>query len=225
MTLMMRATSWMESTWTASLWTRSRTAASKVLRPGLQALASLALERRRRQREPELRAVAAHHEPGPREPRGLAPRRRRLGRCHRQPELGVGAGGVLRAHGVEVDDRGGDDLDVLAAGAALERPDDVGRQLEQTPRPRLDADVDIARRVGANALADEGLLVVEEADADDAARGADDADLGDAVRAVGEPAPGGANDLGVRGRAAHACAPPAALRVPSFEAGTPSTSA
>ena len=39
-------------------------------------------------------------------------------------------------------------------------------------------------------LADEGLLVVEEADADDAPGRADDAHLGDAVRAVGEPAPG-----------------------------------
>jgi hypothetical protein len=191
------------------------------LEPRLEPLAALALERGGRQREPELRAVAAHHQARAHEPLGLAPRDRLVRGGHRQRELGVGAGGVLGAHRVEVDDRRGDDLDVLAARAGLERAHDVRRGVEEAARARLDADVDVARRVGAHALADEGLLVVEEADADDAARGADDAHLRDAVRAVGEPAPGGADGALVGAERAHA----APLRVPSFDAGTPSTSA
>jgi hypothetical protein len=171
------------------------------LEPGLEPLAALALERGGRQREPELGAVAAHHQARAHEPFGFAPRDGLVRSGHRQRELGVGAGGVLRAHRVEVDDRGGDDLDVLATGAGLERTHDVRGRVEEAARARLDADVDVACRVRAHALTDEGLLVVEEADADDAARRADDAHLRDAVRAVGEPAPGAADGALAGGRA------------------------
>jgi hypothetical protein len=191
------------------------------LEPRLEPLAALTFERGGRQREPELRAVAAHHQARTHEPLGLAPCDRLVRGGHRQRQLGVGAGGVLGTHRVEVDDRRGDDLDVLAARAGLERAHDVRRGVEEAAWARLDADVDVARRVGAHALANEGLLVVEEADADDAARRADDAHLRDAVRAVGEPAPGGADGALVGAERAHA----APLRVPSFDAGTPSTSA
>src|SRR5690606_26702996 len=193
--------------------------------PSLETFAALALERGGRQREPELRAVAAHHQARAHEPFGLAPGDRVIRGGHRQRELGLGAGGVLGAYRVEVDDRRGDDLDVLATGPGLERTHDVRGKLEQAPWARLDADVDVADRVRAHALADERLLVVEEADADDAARGADDAHLGDAVRSVREPAPGRANGVVVRGQTAHARAPAAARCGPSFETGMPSTSA
>ena len=191
------------------------------LEPCLETLAALALEHRGWQREPELRAVPAHHQARAHEPLGLAPCDGLARSGHRQRELGVGAGGVLGACRVEVDDRRGDDLDVLAARAGLERAYDVRRGVEEAAWSRLDADVDVPDGVGANALAYEVLLVVEEADADDAARRADDAHLRDAVRAVGEPAPRGADGALVGAERAHA----APLRVPSFDAGTPSTSA
>src|SRR5690606_36077729 len=121
----------------------------------------------------------------------------------------------------EVDDRGGDDLDVLSPGAGLQPTHDVRRGVEQAARAWLDADVDVPDGVGAHAPADEGVLVIEGADADDAARRTDDAHLRHAVRAVGEPAPGRADGVLVGGDRAHA----APLRVPSFYAGSPSTSA